>query len=311
MTFLSIFFSFPLWLLWFRSQFPPHFRTAVLEKTLESPLASKEVKLVNLKGNQSWILIGRTDAEASIFWPPDANSWLTGKKTLMLGKIEGRRRNDRGWDGCMASLMHWTWTWANFGRWWGTEKSDMLQFMGSWRAGHYLKIEQTAGNLQCYSSLWKRKRQPTPIFLPGEFHGQRSLAGYSPWGRKESDTMKQLTHVLSSVFIILYYGLNVSPQNSYIEALNDGTVFGDMTFKEAMKVKWGPYKKRRGHQGRVCMWGHSKKTTDCKPRKEVSAETNPAGTFILKMCFCCLSHAVCDVLLWSLSRLTHLHTDGW
>ena len=80
MTFLSIFFSFPLWLLWFRSQFPPHFRTAVMEKTLESPLASKDVKLINLKGNQSWILIGRTDAEASIFWPPDANSWLIGKK---------------------------------------------------------------------------------------------------------------------------------------------------------------------------------------------------------------------------------------
>ena len=36
--------------------------------------------------------------------------------------------------------------------------------------------------------LWRRKWQPTPVFLPGEFHGQRSLVGYSPWGRKESDT---------------------------------------------------------------------------------------------------------------------------
>ena len=36
-------------------------------------------------------------------------------------------------------------------------------------------------------SPWRRKPQPTPVFLPGEFHGQRSLAGYSPWGRKESD----------------------------------------------------------------------------------------------------------------------------
>jgi len=35
---------------------------------------------------------------------------------------------------------------------------------------------------------WKRKWQPTPVFLPGESHGQRSLTGYSPWGRKESDT---------------------------------------------------------------------------------------------------------------------------
>ena len=40
---------------------------------------------------------------------------------------------------------------------------------------------------------WRREWQPTPVFLPGESHGQRSLAGYTPWGRKESDTTKQLT----------------------------------------------------------------------------------------------------------------------
>ena len=40
---------------------------------------------------------------------------------------------------------------------------------------------------------WRRKWQPSPVFLLGEFHGQRSLAGYSPWARKESDTTKQLT----------------------------------------------------------------------------------------------------------------------
>ena len=40
---------------------------------------------------------------------------------------------------------------------------------------------------------WKKKWQPTPVFLPGEFHGQRSLAGYSPWGPKESDLTEQLT----------------------------------------------------------------------------------------------------------------------
>ena len=70
------------------------FWTVVLEKTLESPLDCKEIKPVNAKGNQSWIFIGRTDAEAPILWPPDAKSWLTGKD-LMLGKIEGRRRRGR------------------------------------------------------------------------------------------------------------------------------------------------------------------------------------------------------------------------
>jgi len=64
----------------------------VLEKTLESPLDSQEIKPVNPKGNQPWIFIGRTDAEAEtpILWPPDL-------KTLMLRKIEGkRRRGGRG-----------------------------------------------------------------------------------------------------------------------------------------------------------------------------------------------------------------------
>ena len=57
------------------------FWTLVLEKTLESSLDCKEIQPVHPKGNQPWIFIGRTDAEAetSILWPPDAKNWLTGK----------------------------------------------------------------------------------------------------------------------------------------------------------------------------------------------------------------------------------------
>ena len=57
------------------------FWTVVLEKTLESPLDCKEIQPVHPKGDQSWIFIGRTDAEAEtpILWPPDVKSWLTGK----------------------------------------------------------------------------------------------------------------------------------------------------------------------------------------------------------------------------------------
>ena len=56
------------------------FWIVVLEKTLESPLDCKEIKSVNLKGNQPWIFIWRTDAEAKapILWPSDVKSWLTG-----------------------------------------------------------------------------------------------------------------------------------------------------------------------------------------------------------------------------------------
>ena len=55
------------------------FWTVVLERTLESPLDSKEINSVNPKGNQPWISIGMTDAEAPIIWPPDLKSWLMGK----------------------------------------------------------------------------------------------------------------------------------------------------------------------------------------------------------------------------------------
>ena len=67
----------------------------VLEKTLESPLACKEIQPVHPK-DQSWVFVGGTDveAEAPVLWPPDAKTG-SFEKTLMLGKIEGRRRRGR------------------------------------------------------------------------------------------------------------------------------------------------------------------------------------------------------------------------
>ena len=72
------------------------FWTVVLEKTLESHLNCKEIKLVNPKGNQSWIFIERTDAEARapILWPPDAKNWLI-RKDPDSGKDWGRRRGQQ------------------------------------------------------------------------------------------------------------------------------------------------------------------------------------------------------------------------
>ena len=64
-----------MWELDYKERWVPKnwcFWTVVLQKTLESPLDSKEIKLVNLKGNEPWIFIGRTDAEVPILWPPDA-----------------------------------------------------------------------------------------------------------------------------------------------------------------------------------------------------------------------------------------------
>ena len=104
----------------------------VLEKILKSPLDSKEIKPVNPKRNQSWIFIGRTDAEAEalILWPlmQRANSL---KKTLMLGKIESRRKRGRQrirWlDGTTNSMDM---SLSSSGRWWWTGKPGILQPRG-------------------------------------------------------------------------------------------------------------------------------------------------------------------------------------
>ena len=109
------------------------FWTVVSDKTLESLLDCKEIKPVNPKGNQPWIFIGRTDAEAEapihgyLMWSIDSL-----EKTLMLGKTEGkRRRDDRGQDSWMASPTQCTWIWASSGRWWRTGKPGVLESMES------------------------------------------------------------------------------------------------------------------------------------------------------------------------------------
>ena len=67
----------------------------MLEKTLESPLDSKEIKPVNPKGNQSWIFIEKTDTEAEIpiLWPPDVKSWFIGKDSD-AGKDWGQEKKE-------------------------------------------------------------------------------------------------------------------------------------------------------------------------------------------------------------------------
>ena len=115
------------------------FWTVELERTLESPLDCKEIQPVHPKGNQSWIVIGKTDAEAETpnLWPPDAKNWFIGRDPD-AGKDwrQEKKGKDRGWNGWMASLTQWTWVWASSGSWWWTGRPGVLQSMGSQRAGH-------------------------------------------------------------------------------------------------------------------------------------------------------------------------------
>ena len=111
------------------------FWTVVLEKTLESPLDSKEIQpVLDPKGNQSWIFIGKTDAEAEtpILWPSDVKNRLNGKDPDAGKRLKARGEgDDRGWNGWMASLTWWTWVWVNSRSWWWTEKPGVLLSMGS------------------------------------------------------------------------------------------------------------------------------------------------------------------------------------
>ena len=115
------------------------FWTVVLEKTLESPLDSKEIQPVHHKGNQSWIFIGRTDgwswnSNALATWCEESTHW---KRPWCWERLRaGGEGDNRGWDGWMASPTHWTCVWSSSRSWWWTGKPGVVQSMGSQRVGH-------------------------------------------------------------------------------------------------------------------------------------------------------------------------------
>ena len=121
------------------------FQTVVLEKTPENPLGSREIQPVDLKGNQPWILIGRTDAEAEapLFWSPDANSQPTGK-VPDAGRDWGQKEK-RESEGEMAGWHHRCSgheLGQTLGRWWGTGRPGVLQSTGSQRVRRNWVTEQ-------------------------------------------------------------------------------------------------------------------------------------------------------------------------
>ena len=119
------------------------FWTVVLEKTLESPLDCKEIQPVHPEGDQSWVFIGRTDAEAGT--PNSLGTWceelIHWERPWCWARLKaGGEGDDRGWNGWMASPSQWRWVCVNSGSCWWTGKPGVLQSMGSQRVRHWTEL---------------------------------------------------------------------------------------------------------------------------------------------------------------------------
>ena len=162
------------------------FWTVVLEKTLESPL-DKEMKPVNCKGDQSWTLIARTDAEAEILmlWPPDAKNWLI-RKDPDAGK--DWRQEEKGMT--EEEMVGWHHQLnghefrINSGSWWWTGRPGVVWFMGSQRVGHDWATELNSLHRDIsYMKSW--------------FIG-KDLDSGKDWGQEEKGRVRWLDGIINS-----------------------------------------------------------------------------------------------------------------
>ena len=153
-------------------------------------LDSKEIKPVNLEGNQPWILIGRIDAEAEApILPPVANNSLTGKKPWCWERLKAEgEEGDRGCDGWMASPIQWTWTWAKSGRWWGTGKPSVLQSVGLQRVRHDLATEQqqnkgfgAKGRIQPILNINRKPLRLQFLWFTKRIHRRRGMETFASY----------------------------------------------------------------------------------------------------------------------------------
>ena len=157
-----------MWELDYKESWAPRnwcFWTAVLEKTLESPLDCKEIQPVYPIGDQSWVFIGSTDAEAetSILWPPHVKSrliwkdpdagkdWGQEEKAMTEDEMAGRhhRLNGHKFGQC-----------PNSGSWWWTGRPGVLQSTGSQRVGHNWATELNSFRINKLQQIRNRRELP-------------------------------------------------------------------------------------------------------------------------------------------------------
>ena len=187
------------------------FWTVVLEKTLESPLDCKEIQPVHPKGDQSWVFIGRTDAEAEtpILWPPHAKSWLIGKDPDDRGQEEKGTTEDE-----MVGRHHGLnghWVWVNFGSWWWTRRPGVLRFMGSQRVGHDWATERN----------WTEEHPASHLLWGSSSMTQSSLR---PPGKLPKSSLDYPRSSVASHYTAHWRGSNVSPLQLTPSSLSLGSV---------------------------------------------------------------------------------------
>ena len=135
-----------------------------VEKTLESPLDCKEIQPVHPEGGQSWVFIGRTDAEAEtpVLWPPFGKSWLIWKYPDYGRDWGQEEKGPAGWDGWMASPTRCTWVWVNSRGWWWTGRPSVLQFMGpqsqTWLSD-WTELKEQGQLLLAIALKWTRQQR--------------------------------------------------------------------------------------------------------------------------------------------------------
>ena len=159
-----------MWHLDYKESWAPKnwcFWTVMLKKTLENLLDSKEIQPVHPKGNQSWMFIGRTNAEVEppVLWPPDAKKWLIGKDPD-AGK-DWRREKKGTTEDEMVSPTQWTWVWINSMSWWWTGRPGMLQSMGSQSRTRLSDWTELTNYIPKPQRAWPSSSIATFLFLNG------------------------------------------------------------------------------------------------------------------------------------------------
>ena len=214
------------------------------------------------KGNQPWIFIGRTNAEAEapILRPPDVKSWHFRNDWCWERLKAGGEGNNRGWDGWMASLTQWTWVWVDSGSWWWTGRPGVLQSTGSQRVRHDWVTEQQL----TFWHTWPRGLEVEPESC-SSWRLMSPVAAFEPFW-----------------FAFPQWGVSLLPRTAMLSDATREQLLRDQPIPAESRHWQGQSSSRGGLWGAVVSWGVStewkKKSIVLSKRKERGPHEGQPGT---------------------------------